>query len=421
VLRRTCAIVALLGPFAWAVAGPAPGASKAVQFVVIVPDLAADQPARIFLASSADGWDERGRSLEKIAPGVYGATFDFDAAAPLEYKFTRTGSWATVEKLPTGQELANRLLTVDPALNEQIVVHRVARWADRPPPERRRIEFPATADVSADRPATSTLTGTIRFHHPFRSPQLDNERSIAVYLPPGYDEEPDVRYPVVYLHDGNNVFDAQTSFAGVEWRADETAEELIRAGRLPKLILVGIYNTPERIGEYTPFADGARGGGRGEQYLAFIVETLKPFIDKTYRTRPEREHTGIVGASLGGLIALYAPYRFPDVFGQAAAMSPTLMWADAAILRYVAQHPPAKKPRLWIDMDTSSDANSETATASPYVAAGRELVRTLKAAGVREGVDFHYEEIPGGRHHETDWARRFDRVLVFLFGPSRPD
>jgi predicted alpha/beta superfamily hydrolase len=394
-------------------------AAKSVQLVVLVPDLAADQPPRIFVASSADNWDERGRALKRVAPGVYSATLSLEAGIEVEYKFTRTGSWATVEKTADGQEMANRRIAIEPGLTEQVVVHRVARWADRAPPDQRRVEFSQIGDSAAPTTRPSTLTGNIRFYHLFHSPQLDNDRTIAVDLPPGYNEHPDQRYPVLYMHDGQNVFDAKTSFIGVEWRADETAEQLIRDKKVPPFIIVGIYNNADRISEYTPLADAARGGGRGDAYLAFIVETLKPFIDKTYRTQSEPEHTGIAGSSLGGLISLYAVYHCPDVFGMAGVMSPYLPWANGAILQYVRSHAPRVRPRIWIDIGTAESEETDRAGLAPPIAACRELASILEAAGARPEVDFHYEEVVGGHHNERDWAARLDRMIMFLLADRR--
>ena len=392
---------------------------KSVQFVVIAPDANADQPPRIFMSSSADGWSEAGRPLERLAPGVYSAAFTLEAGTALEYKFTRTGSWATVEKAASGREIPNRTLTIDKTLTEQVVVHRVERWADRPAAENRRVEFPVTPDATTPPPTTtraSTLTGDIRFHDNFRSPELKNDRRIAVYLPPGYAADPNERYPVLYMHDGNNLFDAATSFLGVEWQADETAERLIKAGRIRKLIIVGIYNNADRMSEYTPFRDDRHGGGNGDAYLAFIADTLKPFIDQTYRTRTGREDTAIGGSSLGGLISLYAAYKYPQVFGSAAVVSPTLQWANGAMLTYVREHTPATPPKLWIEVGTAEGDPRDGDDVARPVKDCRELVKILTAAGCRPEVDFHYDEVEGGQHNEAEWARRFDRALLFLFG-----
>ncbi|MCK4341868.1 MAG: alpha/beta hydrolase, partial [Phycisphaerae bacterium] len=393
---------------------------KNVQFVVIVPDYNQDQPERIFLSSAADGWKEQGRPLKRVAPGVYSATFEFPAGLLLEYKFTRAGSWATVEKSPDGQEIPNRTFKIGKRPDEQVVVNHVARWAGHPASKRRRVQLGPSADEPAPT-RESTLTGEIRSHQAFRSPQLKNERTIMVYLPPGYKDHPEQRYPVLYLHDGNNLFDAKTSFTGIEWQVDETAERLIKAGLIRELIIVGIYNNADRMDEYTPFHDAGRNaGGDGEAYLAFIVDTLKPFIDKTYRTRTGRAHTGIAGSSLGGLISLYAVHRYPHVFSRAGVISPALWWADRAVIEYVRQNKPEQPLKIWIDTGLEEGPKREPAGVSQYAADCRELVKILAARGCRPDLDYHYEEVADGRHHESDWAGRFDRVLLFLFGKERP-
>jgi predicted alpha/beta superfamily hydrolase len=263
----------------------------------------------------------------------------------------------------------------------------------------------------------STLTGDIRTHHLFHSPELQNARTIMVYLPPGYDDALDERYPVLYMHDGNNIFDAKTSATGVEWGLDETAERLITQGRIARVIIVGIFNTPQRTKEYAPFKDREFGGGLGDAYLEFIVATLKPHIDKTYRTLPAREHTGLAGSSLGGLVSLYGLFKRPEVFGFAGVVSPALWWAKRKILKFVQDAPTPRPIRLWLDMGTE-----EGEAAGPLVEYKkgptdcRRLLKTLVHKGYEEGRDVHYEEVEGGRHHELDWAARVDRMLVYLFG-----
>ncbi len=398
---------------------------RAVQFIALVPDRAADQSPRVYLACSADNWNERGRPLERVAPGLYSATIDVPPGR-LEYKFTREGRWATVEKSAAGQEIANRVLMIEPDVAEWVVVHSIAAWADRPPAEDRRVEFVGTLDGTpanspttrptsgpATRPA-STLRGNVRVHHDFASRQLGSTRTLLVWLPPGYDQTPDARYPVLYLHDGQNVFDAATSFAGTEWQADETATRLIAAGKLRPLIMVGIYNTADRINEYTPFRDERHGGGRGDAYLDFLIETVKPFIDRTYRTQPGPASTAVTGSSLGGLISLYVAFRRSDVFGAAGGLSPTLFWADRAMLRYTRENPPTPRPKLWIDIGTGEGRGSAGPEVTEHVVACRDLVEILEQQGYRRDADLHYEEISGGQHHERDWATRFDRVLLFL-------
>lgn len=185
--------------------------------------------------------------------------------------------------------------------------------------------FRAPSESAAGRRA-HTLSGLIRFHRRRGSAHSPHRRDIAVYLPPGYGSTRSVRYPVLYMHDGQNLFDAASAFGGVEWGVDETAERLIAAGRIAPLIVVGICNTPDRLLEYTPVADVRHGGGGAESYGRFLIEELKPAIDSTYRTLPDREHTGVAGSSLGGLVSLHLGIAYPEVFSRLGVVSPAVGW-----------------------------------------------------------------------------------------------
>src|SRR5262245_44761431 len=165
-----------------------------------------------------------------------------------------------------------------------------------------------------------TVVGTLKTLEGVYSPQLGNRRTLYVHLPPSYDTA-GRRYPVLYMQDGQNLFDEPLSYAG-EWRVDETMAALSDEGI--EAIVVGIQNMgARRIDEYSPFRDRRlRKGGRGDQYLSFVARTVKPLIDRDFRTLPERATTGILGSSMGGLISLYAFFACPEVFGFAGAMSP---------------------------------------------------------------------------------------------------
>jgi len=252
-----------------------------------------------------------------------------------------------------------------------------------------------------------SLTGDIRHHKGFTSAFLAHPRDLVVYLPPGYDASTEARYPVLYLHDGQNVFDRATSF-GEEWHVDETAQAMIEAGSIQPLIIVGIYNTGDhRIDEYTPTTDETKGGGHADDYGRMMIEELKPFIDRTYRTRIAAESTGLGGSSLGGLLTLHLGLRHSSVFGRLAVVSPSAWWDDRVIIREVEQLPAKLPLRIWLDVGTKE---GEEATKDV-----RTLRDALTAKGWTAGQDLAYEEIAGGEHNEASWGSRVGRILQYLF------
>jgi predicted alpha/beta superfamily hydrolase len=255
--------------------------------------------------------------------------------------------------------------------------------------------------------ATGHIVGNIRVLERVRSPQLGNVRDIQVYLPPSY-ETSGRHYPVIYMHDGQNLFDASTSFAG-EWRVDDTLERIGPAGH--EAVVVAIPNMGEaRLAEYTPFVDARRGGGQGGAYLEFIVQTVKPRIDRLFRTRHERTHTGIMGSSLGGLISLYGFFTYPGVFGFAGAMSPSLWWADRAIFGVVGAYP-RWGGRLYLDIGTAEGRNE--------VRNARLMARLLRRSADRPRRQLLFVADQGAGHSEAAWAARFERAVTFLL-PAVP-
>ena len=261
-----------------------------------------------------------------------------------------------------------------------------------------------------------TVAGNIKIVQGFESPELENRRDILVYLPPSY-QGTIRRYPVVYMHDGQNLFDAATSFAG-EWYVDETMEELADVGI--EAIVVGIPNMGERrFHEYIPFPAPDLPDVQGDEYVAFIADTLKPVIDRDFRTLSDAASTVIAGSSLGGLISLYAKFRRPDVFGLAGVFSPALRWGRRGIFPFV-QHAPFARGRIYMDVGTAEgvglvDAgSSQQSFASQYVAQVRKMNHLLLGKGYRAGHDLRYVEEAEGIHHESAWARRLPDALRFL-------
>jgi predicted alpha/beta superfamily hydrolase len=259
-----------------------------------------------------------------------------------------------------------------------------------------------------------TLTGDIRTHKGFHSRFLTSDRDIIVYLPPGYDKERGKRYPVLYLHDGQNLFDGATSFIpGGEWRMDETAQALIASGEIKPLIIVGVYNAGrERIDEYTPSVDAeVKQGGRADLYGRMLVEELKPFIDGQYRTLRGPTATGLGGSSLGGLVSLYLGLKYPQVFGKLAVVSPSVWWDKRAIVRDVQAYDKRAHARIWLDIGTKESRNPMDAVNDT-----RALRDALIAKGWKENADLKYFEAEGAEHNEKAWAARAGQMLKFLFG-----
>ena len=253
-----------------------------------------------------------------------------------------------------------------------------------------------------------TLTGDVRTHEAFHSRYLTHDRTVVVYLPPGYDAATADRYPVLYLHDGQNVFDRATSF-GEEWQVDESAQRLITAGEIEPLIIVGIYNTGEhRLDEYTPTPELQEGrGGLADDYGRMLVEELKPFIDSAYKTLPSASSTAIGGSSLGGLLTMHLGLRYPTAFSRLAVLSPSVWWDDRVILREVEALPAHLPLRIWLDAGTAEGVDT--------LVNARALRDALVAKGWTIGQDLAYLEAEGGEHNEQSWSARVERVLKFLF------
>lgn len=236
-----------------------------------------------------------------------------------------------------------------------------------------------------------------------RSPQLRNTRAIDVYLPAAYMMDGRRRFPVVYMHDGQNLSDPSIAFGGNTWQLGATMERIAQKGL--DAVVVGVHNTGRsRLAEYSPYRDRRHGGGRGERYVRFLEQTLKPRIDARYRVRKDREATLVAGSSMGGLISLYAFFRQPSPFGGAAAMSPSIWFGGRGILHFI-DAAPFVSGRLYLDAGTEEGAGT--------LRDARALARVLRAKGYRHR-DFSYVEATGHRHQENDWADRLPHALEFL-------
>ena len=253
----------------------------------------------------------------------------------------------------------------------------------------------------------------------FHSRFLPDDRNILVWLPEAYFTAPRRRFPVFYLHDGQNLFDGRTSYIpGCTWQAHTTADRLTEAGLMEPVIVVGVANTGlRRMAEYTPTRDPRRAtpiaGGEGYLYGKLLVEDLKPVIDRTFRTLTGAADTALGGSSLGGLISLALGLEYPGVFAKLMLMSPSVWWDRRSILRLVGEAKPRPHLRIWMDMGTAEGLR--------HLRDADLLHSRLIAQGWREtgpAPDLRYQRVPGGLHGEAAWAARFDQALAFLF-PSK--
>ena len=325
-------------------------------------------------------------------PGHYTLTLPPTVRGAIEFKFTR-GSWATVETTAAGGAIGNRTYAV-PATGGATLTAQVAGWEDllAPPP------------TSTASPSVSIMSTA------FALPQLGRTRRIWLYLPPDYATSQKT-YPVLYMHDGQNLFDNATAFSG-EWGVDE-ALDLLHAQGDWGCIVVGIDNGgANRLNEYGPYANPQYGGGQGAQYVDFLIQTLKPYIDANYRTRPDRLSTGIMGSSMGGLISLYAAVQRPDVFGRAGIFSPSL-WFNRRIYSDARTRPVLRPdPRLYV-LSGARESQSQ-------VADQRALIDSLAAAGYQIGAEVDSLIKADGQHAEWFWRREFPAAYQWLFAGTGP-
>ena len=281
---------------------------------------------------------------------------------------------------------------------------------------------------------TSTAGRVTTLIASFHSTALGNDRTIRAYLPAGYDENTRARYPVLYMHDGQNLFDPATAFGGNEWQVDEALDSASEAGTCADgarcgndgdcatgaclttrdAIVIGVDNTPGRIYELTPTVDASIGdGGGGDRYLTMIATELKPMVDATLRTAPGPADTAIMGSSLGGLISAYAGVTRPGVFGLVGAMSPSTWWDDRVIIARVATTPATPRPRrVYVDSGDAGASNDDVTNTTA-------LAQAYLALGYTAGVDFRHVIQTGATHSEIFWAQRFPAAARFLLG-ARP-
>jgi predicted alpha/beta superfamily hydrolase len=325
-------------------------------------------------------WDPNGLALTRMEDTVWEGEAMVAANATLEYKITR-GSWASEEVQPDGLIPENHRLKPDQTATEDLV----QQWHDR------RIPQPH-------------IVGDYRIHPQVESKHLDQSRTVIVWLPPSYKEDQSERFPVLYMHDGQQIFDPSTSTWNQDWEVDEWCSKLIYQNRLQEIIVVGIYSTTDRYAEYNP-------AERGEAYTQFVVEELKPFIDAEYATLPDRAHTAVAGSSMGGAISFYMAWTRPDVFFGAACLSSAFLHRQGKFTTQLVEKTETLPDlKLYLYCGAADDLEQKL-RGDLY-----SMQRTLAAKGLTEGAKLRIVEDADGLHNEATWARHTDDWLLYLFG-----
>jgi len=358
-------------------------AMMAAQVTIIVTSIPQNTPAgeNIYIAGNFNGWNPGDPASMLTENGQGQPQIILEGTGGIEFKFTR-GSWETVEGNANGQYLPNRTFTFGATDTLEV---QILSWEDQGGSNHTAAENVVVMDED------------------FFMPQFNRTRRIWLYMPPDY-ETSGKNYPVLYMHDGQNLFDAATSFAG-EWEVDETLNLLFEAGKdVP--IVVGIDNGGgDRIDEYTPWPSPDYGGGDGDLYAQFIVETLKPYIDANYRTKPEQPFTGVMGSSLGGLISHYIAVKYQDVFSKAGVFSPSYWFNDSIYdFTYLAGK---QQPVKFYIMGGTAESGS-------LVQEMNDMSDTLMDVGFTE-EEIKVKVVQGGQHNEQLWREEFGLAYQWLF------
>ena len=336
----------------------------------------------IYIAGNFNGWDPGNEKYRFSRSGDL-VMLDIAGLANDEYqfKFTR-GNWEKGEVASSGRGINNRSIKL---ISDTTVEFSIEAWAD---------------DFQVARPHTASSNVQL-MDTAFFIPQLYRTRKIWMYLPPGY-ATGKKRYPVLYMHDGQNIFDDYTSAFG-EWGVDECLDSMIANG-IPPAIVVGIENGAKRVNEYNPYDNNEYGKGEGEEYIGFLVETLKPFIDKHYRTLSSKENTFIAGSSLGGLISCYAMLRYPDVFGKAGIFSPAF-WV-APQLNQLTDSVAAKMNGQFFFY--AGEYESETMISN--------MENITEKLGEGSNALIYEVTDPEGKHNEQSWRKWFAEFYIWITG-----
>jgi predicted alpha/beta superfamily hydrolase len=353
--------------------------------VVCPPDTPKD--AVVYIVGGREdlgNWNPGLIPMMKVDDSTRSFTFSCPAGMLTEFKITR-GRWSNEAIYQKGVISPN--WRVHPDQDTVITLYPIS-WLEEKGP-----------------PPNFQITGTVKYHKQLMVKGLAYKRDVIVWFPPGYEKEKKRRYPVLYMHDGQNVIDPMTSFTGTDWQADEVADSLIRQKKIESIIIVGIYNSPDRVEEYSDTP-------KGRAYATWVANVLKPMIDKTYRTKKDRKNTAVMGSSMGGLISFLFVWWYPNVFYQAGCMSPAFIVHDFQSVKEVKAAKKMKDVRIYMD--------NGTVELEDTLQRGLDQMKpALEAKGYVLGKNLDYFIDQGAAHNEAAWAKRLPRPMIFMFGKNK--
>jgi predicted alpha/beta superfamily hydrolase len=351
-----------------------------IKFRVISPSLPDD--STIFICGSLPqlaAWDPIRLRMTSEGNHTWSYTIAAETLFPVEYKYT-LGSWESEGAGRKGNALPNFIIKVK---SDTIITDTVHTWLSRQP-----------------RVIKGQITGSVKYHRGLKGEGI-RDRDLIIWLPPGYEKDRNRRYPVIYMQDGQNLFDPLTSSFGVDWRMDETCDSLIRNGIIRPVIVAGIYNTGNRMAEYTP-------GKIGDDYMNFIIKTVKPMVDSCYRTLPDRRHTFVGGSSAGGTISFMLAWEHSEIFSKAFCLSPAFKVQNIDVIKNVNSYT-GKKKKVEFYIDNGGKGLEERL--QPGVDA---MVKELEMKGYRRGKDLFLISAPEAEHNEAAWAKRMPEALKLM-------
>lgn len=337
-------------------------------------------------------WQPDFTKLIESKKNIWTGKYSIKKGKKLDFKITR-GSWNNEALNDDGSVPSNHTLTIE---KDTTVAINVKFWSDLTTGQAGIIQNKIEGQI----------TGIVKYHLNFKGEKLQ-PRNIVVWLPPLYFLNTEKRYPVLYMNDGQNLFDPKTSSFNVDWQIDEAADSLIRKGLIEEIIIVGIYNTVERSSEYSE-------NDTGYTYMNFIVNVLKPFIDESYRTQSDRKHTAVGGSSLGAMISFMLLWEYPEIFYQAGCISPAFKIERFNYVDNVERFNKTKNDiKIYIDNgDDEIDTRLQTGV--------DEMLYQLQRLGYNEeDNNLYWYNDRNATHNEKDWARRIWRALIFMFGTEK--